>query len=125
MSNSTFPKRLRLLRPTEFDRVFSAKSSASNSWIVLYAAPNDLEYPRLGLTVSRKVGGSVERNRWKRLLREGFRVSQQKLPALDLICLPRGKTPPALSEIESSYLELAARLNRRLGKSTQPAPRTK
>jgi ribonuclease P protein component len=124
MPNSTFPKRLRLLRPTEFEHVFSSKNSASNSWIVLYAAPNDLEYPRLGLTVSRKAGGSVERNRWKRILREGFRLSQQSLPAVDLICMPRGKTPPALSEIQSSFVVLAGRLDRQLRKSASKAPRT-
>jgi ribonuclease P protein component len=112
--NSNFPKRLRLLRPPEFDRVFSARTSASNAWLILYAASNDLGHPRLGLTVSRKIGGAVERNRWKRLLREAFRLSQHQLPTLDFVCVARSPAPPTLTELKQSIAELAVRLERKL-----------
>jgi ribonuclease P protein component len=47
---------------------------------VLFGKPNNLGYPRLGLTVSRKIGGAVTRNRVKRLFREIFRRSCADIP---------------------------------------------
>ncbi|HEY5199172.1 MAG TPA: ribonuclease P protein component [Solirubrobacteraceae bacterium] len=63
----------RLSRSAEFDRVYRQGRSVANKYLVLYAFPRaDADLPRLGLSVGRKVGGAVERNRVKRLLREAF-----------------------------------------------------
>jgi ribonuclease P protein component len=119
MPNANFPKRLRLLRPPEFDRVFSARTSASNTWLILYAAPNDLGHLRLGLTVSRKIGGAIERNRWKRMLREAFRLSQHELPALDFVSVARSPAPPALTELKQSIVALAVKLERKIKRTAR------
>src|SRR5947209_1716801 len=63
----------RLSRSADFDRVFRSGRSHASREFVLYVFPRAEQAPRrLGLSVSRKVGGAVERNRVKRLLREAF-----------------------------------------------------
>ena len=114
MSRYRFPKQARLLRASEFERVFEARNSASDAWIVLYGAAGELGYPRLGLTVSRRAGGAVERNRWRRLLREAFRLTQQELRPLDLVCVVRGQSPPALGQLRESLIALSGRLQGRI-----------
>ena len=117
-----FTKQMRLLRPSEFERIFAARSSASDRLLLVYGASNEVGHPRLGLTVSRKFGGAVVRNRWKRVLREAFRLSQHQLPSLDLVCLPRGPAPPGLSQVLASLSSLAARIERQNERSRNRAP---
>jgi ribonuclease P protein component len=114
MADHRFPKRVRLLQAREFERVFAARASAADAWIVLYGAANDLGFPRLGLTVSRRIGDAVTRNRWKRLLREAFRLSQHGLPPLDLVCVARATMPPELQHLVEALPMLAVRIDRRL-----------
>ena len=75
-------KRGRLSRSAEFERVYRQGRSHANRYLVLYTFPRGGEdEPRLGLSVSRKVGGAVDRNRVKRLLREAFTGCAGELPA--------------------------------------------
>lgn len=123
MPKYLFPKSRRLLKSAEFDAVFAAKCSAADRLLVVYAWPNDKGHPRLGLVVSRKVGGAVRRNRWKRLLREAFRLAQHDLPAVDVVCLPRFRGEPTLDALAQALQELATRLakkaERRLGEAAE------
>jgi ribonuclease P protein component len=82
----------RLSRSAEFDRVFRHGRSHAGRDLVLYVVPRgaDTTGPRLGLSVSRKVGGAVERNRVKRLLREAFARESQRLPrGMDAVVIAR------------------------------------
>jgi ribonuclease P protein component len=116
MNEFRFPKRVRLLQAPDFERVFAARNSAGNSSFALYGATSELGYARLGLTVSRKVGNAVERNRWKRLLREAFRMSQHELPAADFVCVVRGPIPPELPQLMQAIQLMAKRIARRIGR---------
>jgi ribonuclease P protein component len=77
------PKRGRLSRSAEFERVYRQGRSVGNRFLIVYAFPRagTGDGPRLGLSVSRKVGGAVDRNRVKRLLREAFAGEVERVPA--------------------------------------------
>ena len=86
-SRGRSPKRRRLSRSAEFERVYRRGRSKGNRFLVLYAFPRAGEAeggedgPRLGLSVSRRVGGAVDRSRVKRVLREAFWAEAPRLPA--------------------------------------------
>jgi ribonuclease P protein component len=91
-----------------FGRVFGGRCSASNPLLVVYAWPNGLEFNRLGLTVGRRLGGAVQRNRVKRLLRESYRlVAGQFSTGYDLVVVPRPGPPAGLDQYREA-LGLAA-----------------
>jgi ribonuclease P protein component len=82
-SGSGRPRRRRLARSAEFERVYRHGRSKANRFLVLYAFPREDDAddgPRLGLSVSRRVGGAVDRTRVKRVLREAFWQEAERLP---------------------------------------------
>ena len=110
-----FPRALRLRRGAEFQRVYRRRCSAGDGRLVVHACENSGDHPRLGLSVSRKVGGAVVRNRWKRLLREAFRLSRGELPAgVDLVIVPKVGDPPRLDDLRRTLVQLAGRAARKL-----------
>jgi ribonuclease P protein component len=94
-------KRRRLSRSAEFERVYRQGRSRGNRFLVVYTFPrdgdDDADGPRLGLSVSRRVGGSVERSRVKRVLREAFKQEQAYVAdGADYVLVAR----PALRELD-------------------------
>jgi len=116
-----------LRRPSDFRRVYDARRSASNDWLIVYAAPNERSYSRLGMSVSRKYGGAVQRNRLRRLYRESYRLSRAKLPTgLDLVLIPRGTSAPTLADLLEAMPKLIEKVSKKIardsGKSAESPP---
>jgi ribonuclease P protein component len=112
----------RLTRPADFTRVYGRRQSAAAGQIVIYALPNDLPdgRVRLGLSVSRRIGTAVVRNRWKRRLREAFRAVRGELRhGIDMIVVVRSGQPPIGAaghrQLIDAIASLAARIVKRPG----------
>ena len=85
-----FPARLRVARRCDFQRAFMHGRRASDGVLRVWVAANGLDHPRLGISVGKKHGNAVRRNRLKRVAREAFRLSLEEFPrGVDIICMPR------------------------------------
>lgn len=119
-----FRPKHRLTHALEFQRVYEAKMRKIKGAMVVFSAPNELGHPRLGLSVSSRVGPAVVRNRWKRRIREAFRLSQHDLPAgFDFIvsvrCGPDTR-PWGLPEITARLREMAVDSQREWQRRQKP-----
>ena len=124
-----FPRAVRLMSPVDFARVFAVRRSAASGALVLYACPagSATQPARIGLSVSRRIGNAVVRNRWKRVLRETFRGIRRDLPAAnDFILVVRSGAAPSGTAGQrragESILALAARVVGRPGYGQPPSP---
>jgi len=112
-----FPRELRLRTAGDFARVYARKAHAADDVLVINAVKNGLHTSRLGLSVSRAVGGAVVRNRWKRLIRDAFRRAQDQITqGLDLVVRPRRGAQPDHGAIGQSLVRLSSQLARRLAR---------
>lgn len=117
-----FRKTDRILRQAEFDRVHGSELFAADDVLVIKAARNDTGRNRLGLSVSRRVGNAVVRNRWKRLIREAFRIQADRLPqGWDLVARPRRGARPDSRAVAGSLLALVKRIDRQAGRAARRA----
>jgi ribonuclease P protein component len=86
----TLPARLRLRRKSDFDAAYARGRRMGDGFFGVTATINSAGTPRLGLAVAVKIaGGSVGRNRIRRIVKESFRVHQHQIPALDLVVSAR------------------------------------
>ncbi|MGL6077019.1 MAG: ribonuclease P protein component [Fimbriiglobus sp.] len=108
-----FTKAQRLTKTAEFQAVFGLKKSAADRVLLIYAGPTVSPQPRLGVSVSKKAGNAVRRNRYKRLFREAFRLEQHSLPNADFVLVPRGSAPATLEEYRHSLVKLARQITAR------------
>jgi len=119
----SFSKRKRLVSNRQFRAVIARKMSARDGLLTVCLAENDCDYPRLGVSVGKSCGGAVVRNRLKRLVREAFRQSQDRIrPGFDYVVMispqwserlsnykaERASAGPTLEQVKASFLRLAA-----------------
>ncbi len=111
-------KDLRIVRPADFDTVFRDGSRVSDGRLLLVVRPNGLDRSRLGISVGRKYGNAVCRNRFKRLVREAFRQSAEAFPVpMDLVVIPRrGTQVDSLQEVLASLRALTEKVTRRFSR---------
>jgi ribonuclease P protein component len=115
----TFPAARRLSGKLAFAAVFDAKVKDARGPLVMYALPNHLSHPRLGISVSRRVGSAVKRNRIKRLLREAFRLMQDDLPVgYDFVIVVRPHDSAILAVYQRILMSLAVKLHQAWQKRT-------
>lgn len=109
---AAFPRSRRLTHAREFQAVYGQGLRQTRGPLVVIGRANDLGRPRLGLSVSKRVGNAVVRNRVKRLLREAFRLRRQNLPAsMDLIVTVRPHAPMPLARYEEALVSAAGALH--------------
>jgi ribonuclease P protein component len=103
----------KLLAKLQFDAVFDGGQSAGNKRLVIHWADNGLGHPRLGLVVSTRFGGAVQRNLFKRRVREMFRRNKVRIGSRDIVVLP-SKKPEAQAadydELLDAFMNLLARM---------------
>ena len=108
-------KRTRLTDSPDFERVYRQGAAYRGRLYAVHAFPNELGMPRLGLSVSRRVGNAVVRNSVRRRLREVFHAALPEIPSsLDLVVSARPAAAEAtLAELNEEFM----RALRKLGES--------
>ena len=118
---------MRLTRARQFDAVFAAGVRAAAGPLVVWAAPNDVGHPRLGLAISRRAGNAVRRNRIRRLVRESFRMLQHDLfssdRGYDLVIGARRHEPLALAQYEQAMRDATRAVERSWSKKLNRSSR--
>ncbi len=105
----------------EFHRLYNKGKSAASPLLILYCRKNGRPFNRLGITVSKKIGKAVHRNKLRRRIRETYRINEGSfVPGWDIIVVARvkGRFAP-YSALSEDFLSLAARL----GLIAAPGPR--
>ena len=113
-TSEAFPHRLRIVRSSEYRRLYREGRRIQSERFVLFGQENGSGHHRLGITVSRKVGNAVVRNRVKRLFREIFRRSSAEIPSqYDIVVNAKpGCAGANYSELRAEFLVSALKLCR-------------
>ena len=111
-----FRKQQRVLRGDEFTFALRKGSCAADGTLVMFAvATAPTRQARIGITIPKKAGNAVVRNRWKRLIRESFRIQQDLVPTgHDYIVRPKKGAIASWPEIKKSVPRLTKKAVKKL-----------
>jgi ribonuclease P protein component len=102
----------RLTHRREFARVREGRARVDLGPLSVFAIPNPLDRSRLGMSIGRRLGGAVRRNRLKRLLRESFRLERSAFPAAyDVLVTARPHAELPLDGYRAILVEAIRRLH--------------
>jgi ribonuclease P protein component len=113
VKKNIFPKRLRLGVNDEFKAVIAKRRRVADDVLVLYFAPNGRDYSRLGVSIGKAAGGAAVRNRFKRLVREVFRLNREHVQAgFDCVVIGLSRSAKGLTfeSVRESFLKLADKI---------------
>ncbi len=120
MSPFSFKKKERVRKRTDFITIYNKGVKQETQHFKIATLPNNLQWSRLGLTVSKKVGKAVQRNYVKRRLREYFRLHKAYLPmSCDIVITSKSGAQ------KLTYVEMCQELNAILCPDLQMPDRTK
>lgn len=112
----SFGKDERLLKRVEFLTVTEGGKKVHTRNFIIFTRPNNLSFSRIGITVSRKVGNAVRRNRVKRVVREFFRLNKAKIEkGIDIVVIAKREA------VGIGFSEVSLELGRALIPASRPA----
>lgn len=104
-----FNRQRRLTRKSQFDLMYKEGDRRTAGPLLMHTLRNNLEYSRLGLSIPKRIGNAVKRNKIKRRCREAFRISQHELPGrIDMLLTIRPHEILTTSEYASLIVKGAA-----------------
>ena len=117
MDNNTseaFPRKVRIVKTSDYRMIYKTGRRIHSERFVLFGRENGIGCHRLGITVSRKIGGAVIRNRLKRLFREVFRKSYGEIPGrLDLVVNAKaGCVGASYQDLQAEFLAATKKICR-------------
>lgn len=114
MTDQRFRPQDRIRKRSEYQVIYDRGQKLPSGSFVLFVMRNGLGRPRLGITVTRRLGGAVRRNRAKRLIREIFRRHKSELIEVDIVVNGRVGLPDAdYARLEAEFLQRLRPFRRR------------
>lgn len=112
--DASFPKENRITLRRDFERVYKEGKLFQDEYFRIFVLRNAQGVPRLGLAVSKKLGGAAARNRIKRMLRESFRRNKDLLKGMDIVVQPKRKLVELENkEMQGRFLESLRQCNKK------------
>lgn len=107
MGSESFSKKERLLKNHEYEEVFNKGWRVNKRFFVIYGVRNKQGFARLGISVSRRAGSAVKRNRIKRVIKEVFRQSKDFVKSHDIVVVAKkGADKLSFKEVKNIFISL-------------------
>ncbi len=120
MSRSRFPQAARIKASGDFGEILQSGAFAGDDVLIVHLRRSTLPRSRIGITIPKKTGNAVVRNRWKRWLRESFRLHQNELPTgFDIIVRPKRGAVGSWESVRRSLIKSAQRAAKRASSAGQ------